>query len=127
VTKARFFSISCVISETFLLVVPEEHRHRITPQRLEGVADLVIEIVSESDPGLDYREKLPRYRQARIDEIWILGPFKPEVLVERKGATCHQSAILTCGRIDSSSVPGFWIEASWLWQDHLPSTMAFLR
>lgn len=35
---------------------------------------MVTEIASESDPRLDSREKLPRYRQAGIEEIWLVNP-----------------------------------------------------
>src|SRR5207247_1363422 len=62
--------------EPDLLVVRESRRHLMTSQRLDGPADMVVEIASESDPGLDYREKLPRYRQAGIEEIWIVDPFE---------------------------------------------------
>ncbi|MGH9381104.1 MAG: Uma2 family endonuclease, partial [Thermoanaerobaculia bacterium] len=58
--------------EPDLLVVRDQHRERMTAQRLEGPADLVIEIASEGDPGFDVREKLPRYREARIPEIWLV-------------------------------------------------------
>src|SRR6266545_6479682 len=70
--------------EPDILVVSDRKRHLMTPQRLEGPADMVIEIASESDPGLDYREKLPRYRQAGIEEIWLIDPFKDQIWVETK-------------------------------------------
>src|SRR5262249_37451892 len=55
--------------EPDLLVVVGRRRRMLKEQHLDGPADFVIEIASESDPTLDYREKLPRYRQARIREI----------------------------------------------------------
>jgi Uma2 family endonuclease len=113
--------------EPDLLVVRMEHRRRMTPQRLEGPADLVIEIVSESDPGLEYREKLPRYRQAGIEEIWIVDPFRQEMLAEKKEVERYQSTTSSSGRLHSSVVAGSWIDVSWLWQEDLPSTMACLR
>jgi Uma2 family endonuclease len=87
----------------------------------------VIEIASESDPELDYREKLPRYREAGIREIWIVDPFKNEVLAETKTAMGYASRTLSTGRLDSQVIPGFWIEVSWLWQKELPSTFDCLR
>lgn len=59
--------------EPDLLVVRDERRHWLGTNRLEGPADLVIEIASDSDPGLDVREKRPRYRAAGIDEIWLVN------------------------------------------------------
>jgi Uma2 family endonuclease len=99
----------------------------MTETRLEGPADLVVEIVSESDPTLDYREKLPRYREAGIPEIWIVDRFRNEVLRETKTAEGYESETLSSGRLSSAVVPGFFIEVSWLWEENLPSTLACLR
>jgi Putative restriction endonuclease len=70
----------------------------------------VIEIASDSDPGLDLREKLPRYREAGIEEIWLLNPFEKTLRVETKDAKGYTSRTLTSGRPDSRVVPGFWVE-----------------
>jgi Uma2 family endonuclease len=113
--------------EPDILVVREHHQYLMTPRRLEGPADMVVEIASESDPRLDYREKLPRYRQAGIEEIWIVNPFEREVLVEVKTSISYATRVLSSGRLESQVLPGFWIETSWLWQKDLPSTLACLR
>jgi Uma2 family endonuclease len=113
--------------EPDILVVRADRRQLMTPRRLEGPADLVIEIASESDPRLDYREKLPRYRQAGIEEIWIVNPFENEILVEVKTAAGYAAQVLSSGRLESTVLPGFWIEVSWLWQEELPPTLGCLR
>lgn len=113
--------------EPDILVVRESRRHLMTPQRLEGPADMVVEIASESDPGLDYREKLPRYREAGIEEIWIVNPFEKRVLAETKTAGGYEARTLSSGTLESTVVPGFWIDVSWLWQEDLPSTVECLR
>ena len=113
--------------EPDLLVVRDQRRHLLTRTRLEGPADFVIEVASDSDPRLDVREKLPRYREAGIDEIWLVNPFEHIVLAEGKEASAYASQRLAAGRLTSRVVPGFWIEVDWLWQDPLPSTFACLR
>ena len=113
--------------EPDLLVVRPGRRHLLGPRRLEGPADLVIEIASDSDPGLDVREKLPRYREAGIEEIWLVNPFQGTVRVETKVASGYESRTLTAGRLASEVIPGFWIEVAWLWQESLPSTLGCLR
>jgi len=113
--------------EPDLLVVREGRRHLMTPQRLEGPADFVIEIASESDPGLDEREKLPRYREAGVEEIWIVNPFQKEVAVEARTGSGYSRRVLASGRLDSSVLSGFWISVEWLWQDELPPTLECLR
>lgn len=107
--------------EPDLMVVRDEHRHRMTPRRLEGPADWVIEIASEADPKFDLREKLPRYREAGIEEIWFLDPFLRTLRVETRTAEGYKAAIISSGRIASTVVPGFWIDVDWLWQLELPS------
>jgi Uma2 family endonuclease len=113
--------------EPDILVVRTSRRHLITPQRLEGPADMVIEITSESDPGLDVREKLPRYRDAAIDEIWIVDRFSESVRVDTRRPGGYDSRTMSSGRLESAVIPGFWIEVSWLWQTDLPPTLECLR
>jgi Uma2 family endonuclease len=113
--------------EPDLLVVREARRHLLGPQRLEGPADLVIEIASEGDPTLDRREKLPRYQQAGISEIWLVEPREQVLCSWCRTATGYETRALASGRLSSHVLPGFWIEASWLWQAPLPSTLACLR
>ena len=113
--------------EPDLLVVREARRHLLTRTRLDGPADLVIEIASESDPGLDVREKLPRYREAAIEEIWLLDPFERRLRVETRTPSGYASRPMTSGRLESTVVPGFWVDVSWFWGEALPSTLDCLR
>ena len=87
---------------------------------MKNIADLVIEIVSESDSHLVYREKLPRYREAAIPEVWIVDPLRGEILVERRAQATGECLTVSRGRVESTVVPGFWIKADWLWLDELP-------
>ncbi len=113
--------------EPDLLVVGEEKRPKMTEQRLEGPADLVIEIASESDPGFDRREKLPRYLAAQIPEIWLIDPFATSVLVQTWKPRGYATRRIATGRLASMAVRGFWIEVDWLWRDELPSTLRCLQ
>jgi Uma2 family endonuclease len=113
--------------EPDLLVVRDQRRHLLTPRRLEGPADFVIEIASEGDPGFDLREKLPRYEAAGIEEIWWINPFNRTVLVKLRTANGYSTATVSSGRLTSTVVPGFWIDAAWLWQEKLPSTFTCLQ
>jgi Uma2 family endonuclease len=91
-------------------------------QRLEGPADFVIEIASAGDPRFEEREKLPRYRQAQIPEIWLIDPFDETVRVEILTAAGYEITSLHEGRLASTTVPDFWIDVGWLWREPLPST-----
>src|ERR1700719_83214 len=109
------------------MVVRPERRHLAGRRRLEGPADLVIEIVRESDPGYDVRLKLPRYREARVPEIWTIDPYGQSMRVEVWKPEGYRTEIVSSGRLAPTVIPGFWLDVSWLWQDPLPPAMACLR
>ena len=114
--------------EPDLFVVRDERRHLLRPQFLEGPADLVIEIISEADPRFELREKLPRYRQAGIPEIWLIDPLARELSAWRRDpGGAYTESRLAAGRLESQVVPGFWLEVGWLWQERLPSTLTCLQ
>ena len=125
--------------EPDVMVVRAENVHRIGAQRIEGPADLVIEVASPGDARRALRVKLPRYRQARIPEIWVVDPYARSVRVETLQETetakiselpetlAYHSRVVTAGRLDSAVFPGFWIDVSWLWQQPLPRTLACVR
>lgn len=114
--------------EPDLLVVTDAHRHRLTPQYLDGPADLVVEIASDGDPGLDEREKLPRYRQAGVPEVWLVSPQTSRVRAERRRPDGgYDTGHHRTGTLESAVLPGVWIDVAWLWADPLPSAIACLR
>jgi Uma2 family endonuclease len=119
--------------EPDVIVVGGERRHLIGPQRLEGPADLVIEVVSPGDVRRALRLKLPRYREARIPEIWVVDPYVGSVRVEVLAAQethetpAYRHRTVRGGRLDSAVFPGFWIDVSWLWQKPLPPVLACAR
>lgn len=100
--------------EPDLLVVLEAHASRLTENRLEGSADLVVEIASQGNDHLLRTEKLPRYREARIPEIWVADPLRRELRVEALGGAEYELRVAPPGRVESRVLPGFWLDASWL-------------
>ncbi|MBV8203092.1 MAG: Uma2 family endonuclease [Acidobacteria bacterium] len=135
--------------EPDILFVREERRHLMGPQRLDGRADLVIEIAS---PGrIDIRKKLPRYHQAELPEIWIVDRYARTVRVDTltsagsagsagsdgsagsagsdasAGSGAYQTRLVSSGVVASAVLPGFWLEVGWLWQEPLPSPLRCLR
>ena len=65
--------------------------------------------------------------QAGIEEIWLINPFENAILAEVKTPAGYVTEILSSGRLESTVLPGFWIEVSWLWQEELPPTLRCLR
>ena len=113
--------------EPDIMVIRDDRRDRMLRKYLDGPADLVIEIASDSDPRLDVREKLPRYREAGVEEMWLIDPFQKQVHVVNRSSGGYDTTILTAGRLDSVVVPGFWIDVAWLWQAELPPPLRCVR
>src|SRR5262245_60252276 len=52
----------------------------------------------------------PRYREARIPEIWLMNRMRRFVLVELLGPDGYSSRAVRSGRLASTVIPGFWID-----------------
>jgi Uma2 family endonuclease len=116
--------------EPDLLFIAREHLHRLTEQRLEGPADLIVEIVSPDSVGRDRREKFLEYAEAGIPEYWWIDPrqrqhrFEPFTLNE--SGNYEPIPPDAQGRYHSRVLPGFWIDPTWFWQDPLPEPLPTL-
>ncbi len=55
-----------------LLVIKNENLDRLRRERLEGPADLVVEIVSGDSVRRDRQEKYREYRDAGVREYWVI-------------------------------------------------------
>ncbi|MCS7471606.1 Uma2 family endonuclease [Stieleria sp. ICT_E10.1] len=66
--------------EPDVLYMSAENRTQRTPKFWKG-ADLVMEIVSESDPDRDWIEKRYDYAKAGITEYWIVDPRDRSITV----------------------------------------------
>ena len=70
-----------------LVVVRNDRQHVITPSRIQGTPDLVVEILSHSTESRDRKLKRSRYQTAGVPEYWIVDPFEQtiEQLVLKEG------------------------------------------
>lgn len=66
-----------------VVVVLAANQEIITPQRIVGAPDLVIEIASPSTAGHDRRAKQDAYALAGVREYWIADPATRTVEVQR--------------------------------------------
>ncbi len=53
---------------------------KLSDRGCEGAPDFVVEVVSPSNPEMDYISKLSLYRDAGVREYWICDPRKRRVL-----------------------------------------------
>jgi Uma2 family endonuclease len=106
--------------EPDIVFLASANRHRIADgKRINGPADLVIEVVSDDSVARDYDDKLIEYQECGVSEYWIIDP-RPR----RKRAMFFQrnpSGALEIikpeadGVYRSATVSGFWLNVSWLW------------
>jgi Uma2 family endonuclease len=113
-----------------IIFVGREHSDRITEERLEGAADLAVEVISADSVTRDRRDKLLEYQQAGVAEYWIVDPRErrqsvvPYRLSDR--GVYELIPLDEHGRLKSVVLPGFWLDPKWLWQKPLPKPLEVL-
>lgn len=108
--------------EPDILFIAREHLDRLTDTYLDGPADLVVEIISPESVERDRTVKFSEYQEAGIPEYWLLDPNTEGAEFYRlSGDGRYESvAVDADGIYRCSSVAGFWVRPSWLWQQPLP-------
>jgi Uma2 family endonuclease len=116
--------------EPDVLFVTEEHRARLTNERLEGPADLVIEVISQGSVARDRADKFYEYQEAGIREYIIIDPRPGKQRIDWYVLTeqGRYQAVLPDdeGRYHAAVLPGFWLREAWLWQEPLPDPLVAL-
>lgn len=110
--------------EPDLIYISKAHLDRVKKTYLDGPADVVIEIISEESESRDRVEKFVEYEAAGIPEYWLIDPIHQQAEFYRIGADNRYHFVLLDaeGIYHSEVVPGFWLKASWLWQEPMPHT-----
>jgi Uma2 family endonuclease len=101
---------------------------RVTRKGLQGAADLVVEVVSPESRTRDRRDKFIEYAQVGVREYWLVDPMRRTCEVYRlePGGVYELFQDGTRPRIESSVLPGFWIDPAWLWETG-PQILAVFR
>ena len=98
--------------EPDLAFLSVDHADWEADQCWEG-ADLVVEIVSESDPKRDLVVKRTEYARAGIAEYWIIQPRESVVSVLKLSGRSYQERRFTLGEIATSQrLAGFEVAVS---------------
>jgi Uma2 family endonuclease len=117
--------------EPDILFVETEHLDRITGDRVEGPADLVVEIISPDSVRRDRFEKKNEYEAAGIPEYWVVDsrPGKRRTEFHQLGPNGKYVAapVGRDGRYHAAVLPGFWLDTAWLWQDPLPAPSLLIQ
>jgi Uma2 family endonuclease len=97
------------------------------PKEFEGVPELVVEVLSSSNRRYDLRDKRQIYREAGVGEVWFIDAELRQIIVDRRQAGSYAEEMVTTGRVSSAVLPGFWVDAAWLWTQPLPNRFTCLE
>jgi len=116
--------------EPDVFFIATDHLSRVIENRIDGPADLAIEVVSDDSVTTDREDKFYEYEAAGIPEYWIVDP-RPNrrrayfYRLDEHGR--YQPALTNAEGIYHSRVlPGFWLKVDWLWQAAEMNTTALL-
>jgi Uma2 family endonuclease len=106
--------------EPDIFFVANHNLARLTEERLNGPADLMIEIVSDDSVQRDRDKKFKEYGDAGVLEYWIIDPRpgKQRADFYRLSETGIYQLFATEDdeRVESYILPDFWLRPAWLWQ-----------
>ena len=110
--------------EPDILFVAKDNLWRITDKRLEGPADLLIEIISTESVTRDRDDKFYEYQAAGVREYWIIDPRPRRQradfwVLDAKGQY-RPVPLDEDGIYHSTVIPHFWLDVNWLWQAEMP-------
>ncbi len=107
--------------EPDLLFLAKEHLDRLTPERIVGAPDLIVEIVSDDSAHRDRVDKLDEYETAGVAEYWIIDnrPSQHRAWFYQLDEQKHYQLIPVGadGIYRSRVLPGLWLRETWLWQE----------
>ena len=110
--------------ESDILFVAQEHLERLTEERLEGPADLVVEVVSEDSVRRDGVQKFAEYQATGVREYWLIdsrpGEAGADFYVLDEHGKFQPVQIGEDGIYHSTVLPGFWLKVEWLTAEELP-------
>jgi len=108
--------------EPDVLFVAGEHLGRVLSTRVEGPADLVMEIVSPESRVRDRGEKFYEYQEGGVGEYWLIDPDTRRAEFYQLDPDGIYQLVLpdADGVYRSRVMAGLWVRVAWLWQEPLP-------
>jgi Uma2 family endonuclease len=82
-------------------------RDKLSDRGCEGAPDFVVEVVSPSNPEMDYVSKLNLYREAGVRECWVCDPQRERVVAYRSGTESVMDTYAFSETVPAEARPGF--------------------
>jgi Uma2 family endonuclease len=116
--------------EPDLIFVAREHLDRLSPERMSGPADLVVEVISDDSVARDRADKFYEYQEAGVREYWILdsrpGRERADFYVLDEKGRYRPVPPDADGRYHSAVLPGLWILVDWVTSGEPPAVLTAL-
>lgn len=109
-----------------ILFVRTANLDRVSETRVDGPADLVVEIVSADSAERDHEEKKAEYAAAGVPEYWVVEsrPGRRGAAFYRLVAGAYEPMLVDgAGRLWSTVVEGFWLKPAWLDNEPPPDAL----
>jgi Uma2 family endonuclease len=113
--------------EPDLLVILKNKLENLEGGRLQGPADLVIEILSDSTRKTDLEEKIPHFLSEGVQEIWIIDPANESIVVEWVDGEISYYDPMSTDVIASRVPRSLHIRVEWIWARDLHPTKEDLQ
>lgn len=116
--------------EPDVFFVAREHLDRLSADRLNGPADLVVEVISDDSVARDRADKFYEYQEAGVQEYWVIDPRpgkeRADFWVLGGDGRYQPIPVAADGIYRATALPGFWLRVGWFWSEALPDPqMAF--
>jgi Uma2 family endonuclease len=101
--------LTAPVQPDLFFIQGEEWRGTVTSRTMEGVPDLIVEILSPSTRRFDRKDKFGTYAEAGVREYWLADPLARtvEVFVLRDGAYVLLGKFERGEKLRSEVIPGF--------------------
>jgi len=109
--------------EPDLVYLSREHADRLRTVFVDGAADMALEILSDESAGRDREIKRAEYQRAGVGEYWLIDPRPRGVasFLQFEQGIYREVLRGRSGIFHSRALPGFWLDAGWLYAAPLPS------
>jgi Uma2 family endonuclease len=101
--------------EPDLMVIMPENYSKIETTRINGPADIVVEILSDSTRDLDLNKKIPQYLTSGVKEIWVIDPSEKIISIYNQASRRIYNNPESDTEIQSEIIKEIKIFEKWIW------------
>lgn len=111
-----------------LMILLPSNYDKTLESRVEGAADLVVEILSKSTKDTDIGKKLPKYLEEGVKEVWIINPMNKEIEIHWKNQSRTWNKDTMEESLDSVVLRKLFFLPKWIWQrEQFPASSVINR